>query len=404
MLDDRSKQRRRILFFAEAVTLAHMARLAMLASRLPGDGFDVIFACHPRYNHLFPELGARQVDLFSIPSSQFTAALAKGTPVYSTDELVRYVEDDLKVIDEHRPDVVVGDFRLSLSISARLRHVPYVNVTNAHWSPFAIQSYPIPEHPLVGLLGVGVAQQLFNIGRPFVFALHTLPLNRVRKKFGLPSLGANLNAVYTDGDLVAYADVPGLASMRPLPETHRFIGPILWSPKQVVPGWWDELDRESPVIYVNLGSSGRADLLPGIVESLRGLPVQFMIGKAGHSADIPQSDNAFVAEYLSGEAATARASLVICNGGSMSVYQSLKLGVPVLGIAGNLDQHLNMSAVERKGAGLKLRSDLKDFGILRDAACKLLEDKSFGSRSRDLWKEGMSRVDENCFSKMLQSI
>jgi UDP:flavonoid glycosyltransferase YjiC (YdhE family) len=48
---------------------------------------------------------------------------------------------------------------------------------------------------------------------------------------------------------------------------------------------------------------------------------------------------------------------VICNGGSPTTYQALAAGVPVIGIARNLDQFLNMRLLEKAGVGILLRSD-----------------------------------------------
>ena len=53
------------------------------------------------------------------------------------------------MIREVEPDVVVGDFRLSLSVSARVAGVPYLAITNAYWSPYARQRFPLPELPVV---------------------------------------------------------------------------------------------------------------------------------------------------------------------------------------------------------------------------------------------------------------
>jgi len=63
---------------------------------------------------------------------------------------------------------------------------------------------------------------------------------------------------------------------------------------------------------------------------------------------------------------------VICNGGSPTSQQALAAGVPVLGIAGNLDQYLNMDGVVRAGAGALLRSDRLREGELRDTTLQLL--------------------------------
>jgi UDP:flavonoid glycosyltransferase YjiC (YdhE family) len=48
--------------------------------------------------------------------------------------------------------------------------------------------------------------------------------------------------------------------------------------------------------------------------------------------------------------------LVICNGGAGSLYQALSAGVPVIGLAANMDQCLAMGPVERAGAGRRVLS------------------------------------------------
>jgi UDP:flavonoid glycosyltransferase YjiC (YdhE family) len=65
--------------------------------------------------------------------------------------------------------------------------------------------------------------------------------------------------------------------------------------------------------------------------------------------------NFFTAEYLDGNAAAKRADMVICNGGSLTCQQAFAHGKPVLGIAANMDQFLNMEGVSRVNAGLVLR-------------------------------------------------
>ena len=50
--------------------------------------------------------------------------------------------------------------------------------------------------------------------------------------------------------------------------------------------------------------------------------------------------------------------MVICNGGSATVYQALaESRAPVLGIPSNMDQHLTMQCVEGAEAGLSLRTE-----------------------------------------------
>lgn len=179
---------KKILFVAECVTLAHMARPFVLANTLKRANYEVIFAADGRFDDLFPAIPGKRESVFSIGSKHFLEALAQGKPVYDQATLERYVADDLALFERVKPDVVVGDFRLSLSVSARVAGIPYITISNIYWSPHVIQRFPVPELPLVRLVGVPVAQAVFNVLRPIAFALHAIPLNAVRKSSGLSHL------------------------------------------------------------------------------------------------------------------------------------------------------------------------------------------------------------------------
>lgn len=381
------KQRRpRILFMAEAVTLAHVARPLVLAQALDAARYEIHFACAPGYEFCFGDVDFSRWPIQSIPSEQFLKALASGSRPYDGATLARYVEEDLSLMDSIHPDLVVGDFRLSLAVSAPLRHIKLATITNAHWSPYSpMKRFPLPDHPLSRLLGAGLGTRLFHMLQGPIFEYHARPLNALRRSHGLPPLG-DLRHAYTWGDHALYADVPGLVPTRAVPTNHHYIGPILWSPQVDLPMWWPDLPEDRPCVYVTLGSSGQADLLPMVIDTLRELSVTTLVATAGR-VEIEPSPGVFVARYLPGALAARRADLVICNGGSASAYQALSEGVPVLGIPSNLDQHLTMAWIEQAGAGLTVR-DTKEAGLrraiqyglhtpsLKDSAARIAEEFS----------------------------
>ena len=377
-------KRRRILFIAEAVTLAHVARPTVLAQALNTEIYDVCFACDPRYNRLFPALPFEREVVYSIPSEDFASALSKGQALYKAATLRRYIEDDLKLINEWQPDLIVGDFRLSLAVSARVANIPYMAISNIYWSPFARQHHPIPEHITAQLVGINLAQALFNVARPLIFASHCIALNRVCKEYNQPWLGLNLKRVYTEADLTLYADAPGFIQTSQLPDSHHFIGPILWAPQQSTPAWWNTLADDLPVIYLTPGSSGADNLLPTTINALADLPVTVIAASAGKPGGGKLPANVFLEDYLPGTKAAQRADLVICNGGSPTTQQALAAGTPVLGICSNLDQYLNMQAIEKAGAGLLLRAGKLNAAAIRDAATLLLEKPSYKAAAQNI--------------------
>jgi UDP:flavonoid glycosyltransferase YjiC (YdhE family) len=397
---------RRILFFAESVTLAHLGRPVALARQLDRRRFEPVIAAGRAYRELVADETVPFRDLATITGEQFLYSLAKGQPVYSFPVLRGYVEEDLRHIHAVKPDVVVGDFRLSLSVSARLARVPYVAIANAYWSPFAKARWEIPSHPAVKFVGPRIAGAGFRAVRPIAFALHSLPMHRLRRSFGLPSLGFDLRRVYTDGDWTLYADIPELVPTPCLPQggRHVYIGAVPWSPAVELPEWWGNLPADLPLIYLTMGSSGRGATLRAALDAVRTLPCVAAVAGAGvrFGGGLPR--NAFVADYLPGELVMRTARVAVCNGGSPTTQQALTEGVPVLGLAENLDQYLNMGFVEAFGAGLMVRADIADAASIRAGLLSLLEDDRFVTRARAAAR-AFSRYDSAvCFENVLRAV
>ncbi len=355
-----STRRLRVLFVGEAVTLTHVVRPFVMAQSLDPNRYEVHFACDPRHNKLLGPMPFPHHPIRSIPSEQFLHTMARGKLFffYNARTLGEYVEEDRKLLAEVEPDLVVGDLRFSLSVSARLVGIPFVGIANAYWSPYARRRFPLPDVLWSHVFGVTMAKLGYRLDRWLIFALQCLPLNWIRRRYGLPSLGWNLCRMFTEGDHVLYADVPELIPTYNLAANHQYLGPVLWSPAGQPPAWWDSLPTDRPIVYATLGSSGGGrNLLQMVLDALADLPVTVIAATADRSDLTNVPDNAFVADYLPGEAAAARAAVVVCNGGTLATQQALVAGVPVVGIAANLDQHLNMEAVQRAGAGLLLRTE-----------------------------------------------
>ncbi len=351
--------RRKILFFAEAATLAHVARPVALARALSPD-YDVMVARAPRAAAFVDGSEFRQADLLTQSSEVFLQRLQRGHALYDLPTLERYVEADLALIESERPDLIVGDFRLSLSVSARRHQVPYLAISNAYWSPYYGSDTPLPVLPWTRFVPFSVAQTVFNVVAPRVMATHADIVNRLRARHGLPSLGNDLRRVYTDADWLALADAPELFPTPDAPANHRFIGPIAWSPPGAgIPDHWRSSRGARPLAYVSLGSSGVSANGGIVIEGLVRAGFDVWHSAAGNRVDIVKraDGTVFSAPWLPGDHACHAADLVVCNGGSLGAQQALSAGRPVIGVCSNMDQFLNMAPLVRTGAGFVLRAD-----------------------------------------------
>ncbi|MCK6398996.1 glycosyltransferase [Thauera aminoaromatica] len=393
----------KILFFAEGATLAHVARPYVVAQSLSPEAFEVVFARPSSFAWLTAGSGFRTIDLPCQDGKVFARRLEHGRPLYDYATLAAYVEQDLALIDAERPDVVVGDFRLSLSVSARLRNVPYVTICDAYWSPEYPSQPPLPVLSFTRFTPIPLASLLFRYVAPLAMRLHTLPLERLRAHHGLPSLGHDLRRCYTDADLRLFANFPELFPELMESRHASFIGPISWSPPADAPLEFARSGR--PLVYVTMGSSGDVGVLGGVIEALGAFDCEIVVTTAGRKIPAElRSSSTRIFDYLPGDQVCRLASLVVCNGGSPTTNQALAHGVPVLGIASNMDQFLNMRAVEEFGAGILVRGDRARPARLRAAARALLTHAPYGARARDLATAAAKRTASATFAHSIQGL
>ena len=386
------------------MTLTHVTRPLLLARSLSPAEYEIFFACDPRFDQLLEPLPSNRFFLHSISTEQFLRANYWGFSFFGIPTLHRYIKDDLKIIAEVSPDVVVGDMRQSLSISCKQAGVPLINLVNAYYSPYAHQPYELGEHPLVHVVSDKIMDPIFPVIAPFSFACHTLPLNITRLWYGQGLAGFKLHHEFIYGDYNLYCDIPDLVPTEPLPAHHQFIGPLLWSPDMVKPPWWNQMPTDKPIIYVGLGSSGASQILPIAMAALADMPVYAIVATAAADAPVDWPKNVFAAPYLPGADACERADVVVCNGGSTSGQQSLAAGTPFLGVASNIDQVMFSRLAARQGAGLLLKEHHVNVSTMREAIATLLSGSTYQTAAKRMQEAIRVWKPEAHFRRLITSI
>ncbi|HEY6880305.1 MAG TPA: glycosyl transferase family 1, partial [Polyangiales bacterium] len=272
---------KRVLFVVEDITLAQVVRLVKLARSLPRDAYEVHFAAARFDPLIFADTGFVQHAIYTVPSEVAFRRLERGQRLYPKRVLARYVEEELALFTALKPDVVVGDLRFSLSVSAPHAGIPYAALINAYWSRALVRKspFPLPEHPIVRLLGERLATEYFPRALPRVFAHFAAPVNALRKRYGLSELG-DLIDVLMFGDRTLFPDVPAVTPLSEQRPSELFLGPVLWEPALAPPPWWQR-ELGPRAVYVTMGSSGRVDRLPMVLSALRALELTSMVSTAG---------------------------------------------------------------------------------------------------------------------------
>src|SRR3990172_3717790 len=372
-------QKKRILVVGESVSLAHIARPLYLAESLDPNEYEIHFACDKQYQSFIDDNSFQFWPINSIPSDDFLDAQTKGGYVPSVRNIESNIEEDLALISKVSPSIIINDLRFSMTISAETTKTPYATLANAHWSPYRNLGYdPFPYS------NSDPNNKLSRNNGPKGPSA-TENFNKIREKYTLTKLGDYCDLA-TRGDYTLYTEPQGFIPTKDRPDTHIFIGPILWEPKTAYPSWWRNWNEELPIIYITLGSTGASEFLENIIESIQELPLSIIAATAGRSSITNIHPNVFIADYLPGIEISKIASLVICNGGSATAYQALSQGAPLLGFWSNIDQYLTIKNIERIGAGVGIQAKEIEFTRVKVLVSEILNNNSFQVKSKEIQK------------------
>ncbi|MFB6947161.1 glycosyltransferase [Streptomyces sp. NPDC060286] len=183
--------------------------------------------------------------------------------------------------------------------------------------------------------------------------------------------------------------------------THRYHEP---SRPGALPDRWG--GSAEPLVYITLGTEAGAmptatALYRAVLEAVSGLPVRILL-TAGRGTDLrglgPLPPRAHVEAWVPQADVLGSASLVVCHGGSGTVFGALAAGVPLVCVPLFADQPVNARLVTGAGAGLAVTptggpADVSavlgpdDVSRIRSAAELLLKDPSYRARAGRLADE-----------------
>ena len=351
----------KILAFADANFLAHVSRVLEVVKVLRDQyGHEIVFCGDGTFMRLPEEAGFTTDSVYTVSRAATMKLANRGTIVnynWWRDEITRSVDSDVGCIQRHRPDLVLGDMHWSLSLSAEITKVPYVSITNAHWTDhFAFPWKAFDDHIMTRYMGVPVASQLMPFFKRGVTRYWALPYWKYRRDHGLPNRrNHNLFGVI-DGDMTLLADVPEYGQVKNCPPHVHHVGPLLWEPDFPDPEWFKDLDPDRPTLYITMGSTGDPMFFERAARAFGDSKYQVIMTTGGLPVDIPDPpDNFFIEEFARGDRIVERADVVINHGGNGSIYQALAGGVPIIGAPYHVDQDLNLQIVEALGCGVRLR-------------------------------------------------
>ncbi len=195
---------------------------------------------------------------------------------------------------------------------------------------------------------------------------------------------------------------PASLDPSPFPTTRRYREPI--EPAEPLPDWWDGSD--DPLVYATFGTvlghmSHAAAVYRTALRAVADLPARVLltVGRRFESGELgAPAANTHVESWVDQARVLPEAALVVCHGGSGTLFGALAAGVPAVSIPVFADQFGNARRVAAYGAGLVVEVDSESADsrtvIAQDDAPRVtaaietaLSTSSYGQRAQELADE-----------------
>lgn len=397
--------KKKILFMSETVTMSHLIRPLKIASQLSPDHYEIHFAATHIPDFLKNELNHFKTYQIQggVAEKTFLSAIAQGKHPYTESILKMYVEEDLKLLKAIKPDLVIGDMRLSLKISAKLADIPYLNISNSTWDSSAILPLLVPELPVVKVFGVKLSQFVYSMIKEDILSKLAKPFNQIAQNYGMSEYGSYYD-VLTSGDYTAYVDLKSLVKCKSSKPNKINVGALLYSMSTSHAVSPVQKKKQKQRVVVSLGSSGPSNQLQDMVNTLAELDIELVVATSGKDITLPQGKDIIAASYLPLDHVLADADLLIFNGGSGSGYLGLSHGVPLLCIPSNIDQHQFSHAISQKGAGGIIRSDKLSMKKLKSMVLEMLNNNKIKLAARAIAIEMSEENPAKEIEKLIETI
>jgi MGT family glycosyltransferase len=317
---------------------------------------------------------------------------------------VRAAEETLPLVRSFDPHAVVADIlTLAAALAAQVDGRPWATLV-PHVLPFGEPGWP--------LYSTGARLPRSGLGRRFWRLFDPLSsrgtilgreeLNEARRRVGLPPHEHLLGG--TSRELALIATFPQLEYPRERWEPWmKVTGPLLWEQPY---GDVDPPAGEEPLVLIAPSTSQDPDqrMLSAALEGLAGEPVRVLasVNRRPPARPLKVPVNARLVDWLSYSRTMPLCDAVVCHAGHGTVARALSCGVPLVACPAGGDMAENAARVSWAGAGVSLPRRLTTARGVRLAVRRLMGDRSYAKRAREIARWSASHDGAACAADELE--
>lgn len=312
------------------------------------------------------------------------------------------LEHYFQVVQEEKPDILVGDTNLLVRLLAARTGLPSVQLVRFASHPDTARLIwwkDVPEE-----LIPPCSADLFN---PLLEHLKLPPIHRAEDLLR--------------GDLHLVPSLPEIEPIPPDDHTVHLGALVDTGREEQAPARLDQLPTGQPLVYATLGGgsemAGNRELAGRLVSACGGRPIQVVLATGGRirKRDLPPlPGNIHLLSWAPGQLLIRGADLVIFHGGYGTMMETLAAGTPSLVIPFQSEQEGNGRRLEQLGCGLVMKPSRSepvtmangwDFGRYTFRAqtdCDLTPEELVDAMDRLMGEERFTEQAEAIRKKLLQ--
>lgn len=233
--------------------------------------------------------------------------------------------------------------------------LPGMEQTCAEWAPDLVLREPCEYSSAVvaGRLGIRTAQVAISLAEAEAGSIDA----------AAPALEAHRSGLVDELRAMPYLTrLPASVDPSPFPATVRF-KELDMTPPNPLPDWWAPSD--APLVYLTFGTvlahmSIAASVFRTALQAVKDLDARVLLTvgrRFDRSALGPVPPHVHVESWIDQRDVLDHADLVVCHGGSGTVYGSLAAGVPLVVVPLFADQFENGRRIAERGAGVIVESE-----------------------------------------------
>lgn len=328
-------------------TLSHIAKCLALREVLEERGHEVWLTTTPERVAFLDRLRQSR-RLLPLPDiQQSNNGVAPSFAWFRPNQVQKIVAEEVAALQQLRPDRVLGVFRFTTPLAARIAGIPYDSLICGSMTP-ACQEIPGFGPDDDGMQEQAKAMRFFRhaCARRMAPAMQSLGLSPVDDLWDL-----------LEGERTLLWDYPEFQPL-PMRPGYMHVGPPLWT-------GWPQVDNarlsalRGRLAFVSFGTGCVSTrLLQHLINVLwhLGYAVALALGGQNTQAfrDIPGKLAVF--DFLPAKQILEQADILVCHGGQLLIFEALLHRRPVFVLPLQPEQAQNGRCLERLGCGCRLIS------------------------------------------------